>query len=453
MVKMKKNKTYNLFLLPTMSCPICADTFNLTTRKTIGCNTCAHTCCLTCTKTYLLQSVNQPHCMSCRGVWTQEWLTKNLPASFLKKDYRNMREKVLMEEEKKYLPACQAEAERCIKLNDIDTHMNIQLLAKHNNHMNENQMVFEQRQKGQVILQAMADLDTQRVALLTRRSTTQRHEFVMPCPLGECRGFMNAQYKCGLCATHICKECHYTKTDTHVCDPNEVATVIELRQNTKPCPKCNAPIFKIDGCDQMFCIRDQCHTAFSWRTGHIETGVIHNPEYFAALRNGVIRDPRHHEHPECGLPGFARTSRYARNHLSPPDQQMFEWFYQQTSHHRQVTMVRLTRRPDRTGDRVAYLMGKLDEKKFKQRLFVTDQRNMRYTEEQQILESYLSICEELFRGHVNDGGKNTIITLEQLHRVTIITYDAVATLEKKYQHKGVLMVIRNDGETYIRARD
>jgi hypothetical protein len=373
-----------------------------------------------------------------------------LPASFLKKEYRDMREKILLESEKQYLPACQPEAERRLKIIDVEKKIDEQLLLKQENYANENQMVFEQRQKEKIILTAITHLDKTRVELSNKKFSVQRHEFVMPCPLGECRGFLSTQYKCGLCANEVCKECHHAKTATHVCDPNEVATVSELRQNTKPCPKCHAPIFKIDGCDQMFCIRDQCHTAFSWRTGRIETGVIHNPEYFAALRNGAIRDPRHREQPECGLPGFARVSRYARNHLAPPEQNVFESFYQQTSHHRQVTLERLRMRPDRTEDRIDYLMGSLDEKKFKQRLFVADQRTKRCTEELQIMESYVSICEELFREQARIEGSNTMHTLSQLISVLDITCDAITKLDKKYQHKGLISVVRDARGAFIR---
>lgn len=433
-----------------MSCSICTEHFNLTTRKKITCHACEHVCCLTCVKTYLLQTINQPHCMNCRVVWTLEFLNTVLPASFLKKEYRDMREKVLLESEKQYLPGCQPEAERRIKLIDLDTKIDEQLRLKQENYANENQMVFEQRQKEKIILQSITNLDKKRIDLSSKKITTRRHEYVLRCFIENCRGFLDAQFKCGLCSTEICKDCHHANTETHVCDPNEVATVTELRQNTKPCPKCHAPIFKVDGCDQMFCIRDQCHTAFSWRTGQIETGVIHNPEYFRALRNGDIRDPRHREHPECGMPGFQRASRYARNYLAPPDQNVFESFYQQTSHHRQVTLERLRNRPDNTEDRIAYLMGTLDEKKFKQKLFVADQRNMRYTEEQQIMESYVSICEELFREQVRLEGKNTVDTLTQLVRVLDITCDAITKLDKKYQHKGIVSVVRTGRETFIR---
>jgi hypothetical protein len=122
-------------------------------------------------------------------------------------------------------------------------------------------------------------------ATATASATADRSRwtFVMKCPLANCEGFVGTNWKCGLCDTQFCKECGEQQgAEEHLCNPETRSTHQALRKEAKPCPKCAAMISKIDGCDQMWCT--QCQTAFSWRTGHIETSHIHNPHYFQWMR-------------------------------------------------------------------------------------------------------------------------------------------------------------------------
>lgn len=158
-----------------------------------------------------------------------------------------------------------------------------------------------------------------REILITLRQTGQigdaikraRTQFIRACPIESCRGFLSQQWKCGLCNVFTCSKCNVPKcnvpkcnvpnqnqncktqtnnnstdtqdeTDEHVCNPDDVATAELLAKDTKPCPQCGTGIFKIDGCDQMWCT--ECRTAFNWRTGNLETGHFHNPHYFEYQR-------------------------------------------------------------------------------------------------------------------------------------------------------------------------
>jgi hypothetical protein len=95
----------------------------------------------------------------------------------------------------------------------------------------------------------------------------------------------------------------------HTCNPELVETAKLLAKDTKSCPKCQAKIFKIDGCDQMWCT--QCHTAFSWKTGAIQTS-IHNPHYYEWQRkNGGA--PRVAGDVECGQELNHTTFDHFRN--------------------------------------------------------------------------------------------------------------------------------------------
>lgn len=130
-----------------------------------------------------------------------------------------------------------------------------------------------------------------------------RKQFIMQCPL-ECRGFLSSQYKCGTCEKTVCSECLMLKESEHVCIEENRLTAEMIKRESKGCPKCGARICKIDGCDQMFCTSQidgvHCGTAFSWKTGKIETGTVHNPHYYELVRKGFDVAPRNIGDVQCG---------------------------------------------------------------------------------------------------------------------------------------------------------
>jgi hypothetical protein len=86
---------------------------------------------------------------------------------------------------------------------------------------------------------------------------------LIPCPIKNCRGMiMEHDNKCCLCDCQTCFNCfHIIFDDNHKCLEENIETATEIRNNTKPCPNCAIRIFKISGCDQMWCT--QCHTTVS----------------------------------------------------------------------------------------------------------------------------------------------------------------------------------------------
>jgi hypothetical protein len=96
------------------------------------------------------------------------------------------------------------------------------------------------------------------------------------CPIDACNGVVK-NGKCSDCKKTICAKCREERLANHECNSDTLNTIKLLKKDTKGCPRCKTPIYKIDGCDQMFCTN--CKTAFSWRTLVIHTGIIHNPHY------------------------------------------------------------------------------------------------------------------------------------------------------------------------------
>ena len=70
-------------------------------------------------------------------------------------------------------------------------------------------------------------------------------------------------------------------------------------------------------CDQMYCM--QCHTAFSWKTGQIETGRIHNPHYYEWLRKGGKQQRELLDIPCGGIPNVYNMRINVEPHITYED--------------------------------------------------------------------------------------------------------------------------------------
>lgn len=120
------------------------------------------------------------------------------------------------------------------------------------------------------------------------------------CSIVSCEGRIISNEKkkekfCSLCKFAFCEFCEkcYSPDTKHICLDSDKETVKTILSSTKNCPKCYSRITKIQGCDQMWCV--VCKTAFSWNTGKIETGPIHNPHYhdWRRLTNQVEQNHNH----------------------------------------------------------------------------------------------------------------------------------------------------------------
>jgi hypothetical protein len=222
--------------------------------------------------------------MRCRKLWPLEFIYSTLSKKFCAKEYKQHRENILYEKERSLLPATQLILERTKEADDvISSLLNEQKrlkelkdsIQKEYNEITTN--LARTRLTKQEILNGNTDVQIQEATL----------GFIKPCPGENCKGFLNLQWTCSLCHTEVCSECFETKTnvDDHVCDEAHLESAREIRRSCKNCPKCGVITFRIDGCNQMFCVH--CKTSWNWATGNIITGRIHNPHYYEWLR---VRD-------------------------------------------------------------------------------------------------------------------------------------------------------------------
>lgn len=256
------------------SCNICCDHYNKSTRSKVCCPYCDFEVCRTCCETYILDE-SVPKCMKpgCAKEWSRKFLRENFTNTFLTSRYKTHLENVLFDQEKALLPATQPLVEEKVRKQNIKR----EIKALNDLIRDLEQQVDQLENSYKFGGGAAAAKD-------------ERSRFVRQCPANGCRGFLSTQWKCGICEQWTCPDCHELKGPNrdcaHTCDPNNVETAKMLAKDSKPCPKCQSMIFKIEGCDQMWCT--QCHTAFSWKTGKLESH-IHNPHYYEWQRkNGGL---------------------------------------------------------------------------------------------------------------------------------------------------------------------
>ena len=229
----------------------------------------------------------------CGKPWTRKFMMENLTKRFVTHDFKKHQERIFFEIQQARLPETQPIAiiyknleEKKMQLRESEK--KIRDLVK---------QLREMRIANYPLMMEINNLEIQYDAMLQgrpieivegrvvegRAEVEAVNPWLYKCAHNECRGFLSAQWKCGVCDNYTCKKCRnpVISDQQHICNTDDIETVKLLRQDSKPCPKCASLIYKTDGCDQMWCT--QCHVAFSWKTGLLEKN-IHNPHYFEWMR-------------------------------------------------------------------------------------------------------------------------------------------------------------------------
>lgn len=408
------------------SCIVCFEEFGKY-RKPVFCPSCPKenppSVCKECTEEYILGESQDAHCMQCKHAWGYQFMHDAFSNAFVTKTYRQNRQQMALEREKgllqQTLPLVAIEKEK----GEAKERMN--LLKEEIRILKEEYYV-----KVRVIEAKMRE-----EALIIRGGVekTEGTKYLFPCPVkgddedentsSGCRGFIEASsWRCGLCKVKVCKKCHVIKHEKkegdvkhakqrvkHACKKDDIATAKMVMEDTKPCPKCKARIFKITGCDQMFCT--SCKTPFSWNTGKIVTGVVHNPHYYEMMRT-LGQDPRNAprnmlrnagDAPCGGMPWFEDIYNHAKICNDETRESI-------TTLHRRCSEIEnyiaRTRRRLEAGRglediRLRWLLGEFkDEKSWQKSIFVRERNINKKREELAILDTFITGSIERFNDYV-----------------------------------------------------
>ena len=294
----KKNK-------PEGDCAICCEKYNNSSHIKVICEfgDCNYETCKKCMRDYLLSTTQDPHCMTCKKKFSQAYIVNRLNSSFVMTEYKTHRKELLLEREISKLPETMPAAEKATRIKSEENRIKeIYVLRK--NITDQLIAVRDEEYRCRLKIHRIknnTDTDTNAAATADK---TERKKFIMPCRLENCRGFLNTHYKCEICSQHTCSKCleligDESNKEAHECIQSNIESAELIRKDTKGCPSCGTRIFKISGCDQMWC--SCCHKAWSWTTGKIDMGVVHNPHFYQFQRdNGGGTAPRNPGDVLCG---------------------------------------------------------------------------------------------------------------------------------------------------------
>jgi len=412
---------------PAVECGVCVEKFNRTTHKRVSCLYCGYEACHKCVEAFLIGNTVVPKCMGCKTEWNMEFLRTSLPKSFMDKEYREHQKDAIL-----------AEAEATVG--------DLQHLARFQ--VEKEAMMERVEQLRQEFIRARNNYESVRHQLYHMRYREEEAavqekaaggiSFHMACPRNECRGLLSSAYKCGMCSMYFCAQCHGNKGEDrnaeHTCNADDVETVKLLRDNTHQCPKCHIGISKVSGCDQMWCVN--CHTCFSWRTGNILNGVVHNPHFYEfQRRNGGGQAPRVPGDVPCGGIPYLQEMRAVSRQHNVVHSQLFS-AHRLCNHLTQVTMPRVYTLFHHRNQKnrlvgIKFLRGLVTKEGWRDMLYKISRQDEKYRRWYQVLETLTINIAELLRQFVSQPATDVQV-VEGIKQLLLYANEESARMRKQF---------------------
>ena len=196
----------------------------------------------------------------------------------------------------------------------------------------------------------------------------------------------------------------------------------------------------VRNCDQMFCTK--CGSAFSWKTGQIEKGIIHNPHAHKFFQENPNTNPNIHANNQCRDPipsqillqnASRKLDNLKRDYLVAIHRRIAE--FRQYSRHRYLNYI--NNYDEQNLDiRLKYIKNEMDEKSFKHTLHLRDKKKNFKQQLMQIL-LFMYDISEILLWNIIDAESDEIIlkNIDLLSELNLDTNNNINSLCEKFKYK------------------
>tara|TARA_B100001287_G_scaffold269676_1_gene267424 strand:- start:560 stop:1777 length:1218 start_codon:yes stop_codon:yes gene_type:complete len=397
--------------------------------------------------------------MNCRIEWNIEFIENSFTKVFVKNTYYPEKTKLLLDRQKSMLPETQPIVEIL--------HNRVDLIGDINKMKDKKQDLYDEIRnidnEISLIYRRIANAeDAHAGKRLMKPNESPKKEFIKKCPFNNCNGFLSTAWKCSLCNCNVCPKCHQIKScgeeesemSPHICNEDDIKSVALIKKDSKPCPKCNSLIFKIDGCNQMWCTN--CHVAFNWVTLQIEVGRVHNPEYFRWMREHGGGMPREEDR-ICG--GDADIVTFYPLHtfltrIRPPNFKQIEFSkwdcqskaiiecFRQMNHLRYYEMPRfedINSESKKQSLRIKFMMKEISEEQWLKQLITLEKINKRKYDYRCLIDMVTQCISDNLGLHMRENRfTEKMFNIQSLNEIIDYYNTHMDNLAKKYKTRSLL---------------
>ena len=245
-------------------CSICAESLDGGRHRPVKCPSCGFLCGRCCLQRYFTDCTSLD-CPACRRGFDRRFLHAAVTQQFLRVECRRIRCDQLRQEQRAKMSLTLPLAARERLRRDLRS------VARELNSADSSTSVADL-------------LHTQQGLRMRLREQTAQVGGRCPCAGVVMNGV------CLMCRRPQCAKCGRQRSAGHRCSQEDVLSFKAISETAKPCPECRVPIFKLEGCDTMFCTH--CHLTYSYRSDTPRLGSQHNPERHGAMFSGKLFIPR-----------------------------------------------------------------------------------------------------------------------------------------------------------------